>query len=133
MRPCLSFVRQREDAMSDLLLLEVVVVDFDAEDYSRAYGGDDIGDHQRPIVNHYTLHDKEYRAEAHHTEGGHGYAVGVARAHGGNSLRHIAENHADCGQAAEDVVRGEHCGYCFHCGVYVDRFFLMCHMTLGLM
>lgn len=78
-----------------------VVVDFDAEDYHRAYQCDDVGDCQRPVGNEYALYYEKERAESHHEERGDGDAIGVAGAYGGDSLWQIAEYHADGSEAAE--------------------------------
>ena len=79
-----------------------VVVELDAEDDDRADGGDDVGDDQRPVLQHDALDDEEYRAEAEHAEGGHGNAVGVAGLYGGDGLGQIAQHHADACCVADD-------------------------------
>lgn len=78
-------------------------MNFDSEDYHRAYGSDCISYHQRPVCGHTALYDKEYRAERKHYEGCERYAAGIARADSRDGLRQIAEYHTYGGTVAEDV------------------------------
>lgn len=85
----------------------MVVIELDAEDNHRANCGDDIGDYQRPVIQDKSLNDKEDRAEPEHAESGQGDAIGVASADSDDSLRQVAEYHADTGGVADD------CNPCF--------------------
>ena len=78
-----------------LFFLLPVVVNLDSEDNGRACERYYVGDGKWPVVGEDALHHKEKRAEAHHQEGGHCDALGVAGADGGYGLGHVAENHAD--------------------------------------
>lgn len=84
-------------------LFEIVVVYFDSESDERAHCGNDIGNHQWPVVERKALNDKENASEAQHAECGHCNAVGLTCAYCGNCLRQIAQNHADAGRVADDV------------------------------
>ena len=83
-------------------LLFAVVDDLDGDDNHRADGGDDVGDDEGPVADEDALDDKEERAEAHHQEGGHGDALGVAGTDGDDSLGHVAQNHRDRSGPSED-------------------------------
>ena len=78
-------------------------MNFDSEDYHRAYSSDCISYHQRPVCGHTALYDKEYRAERKHYEGCERYAAGIARADSRNGLRQITEYHTYGGTVAEDI------------------------------
>ncbi len=98
--------RDRAESGALLFLLEVVVVDFDAEDDAAAGRGDEVGQEERPddvgLVDEPLYHEGE-AANCHHQEGGKGNAVGVARANGLYGLGQITQHHAYAGYDAANV------------------------------
>ena len=89
-----------------LLFLDIVVVDFDAEDDYAADSSNEVGDKQRPKhvgLMQQALQHKTHATYTHHQERGQGDAVGIAGADGVNSLRQVAQNHCDAGHPAEDL------------------------------
>lgn len=80
---------------------EMVVADLYAEDNRAACGGDEISDHERPVVEQESLHHEKDAPEKHRKKRGHSYAVRVACAYGIYSLRQITEHHKEGSGIAE--------------------------------
>lgn len=77
-----------------LFVFEIVVVDFDGEDYDGRGGGNQVGKEQRQVVDEYALHGEECTAKSHEQECRQGYSVSVTCLDCVYRLWHIAQNHA---------------------------------------
>ena len=79
-------------------VLEVVVVDFDAENYAAATRGNEVCEKQRPddvwLVQEALKHEGK-ASDGHHQEGRKCDTVGVTSANRLYCLRQISQNHAD--------------------------------------
>ena len=76
----------------------------DTEDDDRADGRDDVGDDQRNVRRQNAVDNKKHTAETQHDKRRQSDAVGVAGAYRHDSLWHIAENHADARQIADNIL-----------------------------
>lgn len=81
--------------MAGVAAFAPVVAHFHREDYGRAQACHHVGDEQRSIAEQYTLYHEKQTAETHQQECRHGNALGIVSANRINSLRQIAEYHAD--------------------------------------
>lgn len=84
---------------------EIVVLDFDAEDNDATCCGYQIRREKEDAfaTQHQALNHEADSADAHHEEGGKGNTVSLTCTYSLNSLRKIAQNHADAGYPTADV------------------------------
>ena len=86
-----------------LFLLEIIVIHLDTENNGTRDCRDDIGDEQRPVLEHQALDGKEDAAQAHHQEGGQRNTIGVMGTDGVDSLRHVTQDEADARGVTDDI------------------------------
>ena len=90
-------------------LLKIIIIDFEAEHDATTRRRHQIRQKQRPkhvgLVQNALQHEAD-GADAHHEEGGQGYAVSIAGADGLHGLGQVAQYHADAGYPTQDGENG---------------------------
>ena len=105
----LKYQKHKKSTSLLTLLLEIIVIDFDAENDAAADGGDEVRDEKRPKGVGFVQDALEHETCAsysHHEESWQGYAIRVPRADGLDGLGKIAKNHRDAGHPTQNTKKG---------------------------